>query len=144
MMNPKTISKTEATFSSSVSIIDKSQLSSEYEDISESGYLRVDMAPEHSTILGTRYEQPYNILNIYKTESGFNVTLEPVENETPLTYSAIYWRKLNQNPKNNDWDFDADGQFFLVPNQIFSPGEIEMTSVEQNEDYPRHLACIYK
>ena len=143
-MNPKTISKTEATFSSFVSIIDKSQLSSEYEDISESGYLRVDMAPEHSTILGTRYEQPYNILNIYKTESGFNVTLEPVENETPLTYSAIYWRKLNQNPKNNDWDFDADGQFFLVPNQIFSPGEIEMTSVEQNEDYPRHLACIYK
>ena len=102
------------------------------------------MAPEHSTILGTRYEQPYNILNIYKTESGFNVTLEPVENETPLTYSAIYWRKINQNPKSNDWDFDADGQFFLVPNQIFSPGEIEMTSVEQNEDYPRHLACIYK
>ena len=144
MMNPKTISKTEATFSSYVSIIDKSQLSSQYEDISESGYLRVDMAPEHSTILGTRYEQPYNILNIYKTESGFNVTLEPVENETPLTYSAIYWRKIGQNPKNYDFDYDLDGQFFLIPNQIFSPGAIEMTSVEQTEDYPRHLACIYK
>ena len=139
----KPISKTAATFSSVVQTIDKSQLSSIYDNISDSGYYRVDMAPEHSTILGTRYDQPYNILNIYKTENGFNVSLEPFE-ETPLTYSAIYWRKLNQNPKNNDWDFDADGQFFLVPNQIFSPGEIEMTSVEQNEDYPRHLACIYK
>ena len=101
----KPISKTAATFSSVVQTIDKSQLSSIYDNISDSGYYRVDMAPEHSTILGTRYEQPYNILNIYKTENGFNVSLEPFE-ETPLTYSAIYWRKINQNPKNNDFDYD--------------------------------------
>ena len=138
----KPISKTAATFSSVVQTIDKSQLSSIYDNISDSGYYRVDMAPEHSTILGTRYDQPYNILNIYKTENGFNVSLEPFE-ETPLTYSAIYWRKIGQNPKNYDFDYDLDGQFFLIPNQIFSPGAIEMTSVEQTEDYPRHLVCKY-
>ena len=139
----KPISKTAATFSSVVQTIDKSQLSSIYDNISDSGYYRVDMAPEHSTILGTRYDQPYNILNIYKTENGFNVSLEPFE-ETPLTYSAIYWRKIGQNPINSDFDKEKDGQFFLVPNQIFSPGEITMTSVEQTEDYPRHLVCAYK
>ena len=139
----KPISKTAATFSSVVQTIDKSQLSSIYDNISDSGYYRVDIAPEHSTILGTRYDQPYNILNIYKTENGFNVSLEPFE-ETPLTYSAIYWRKIGQNPKNYDFDYDLDGQFFLIPNQIFSPGDIEMTSVEQNLDYPRNLACIFK
>ena len=122
----KPISKTAATFSSVVQTIDKSQLSSIYDNISDSGYYRVDMAPEHSTILGTRYDQPYNILNIYKTENGFNVSLEPFE-ETPLTYSAIYWRKIGQNPKNYDFDYDLDGQFFLIPNQIFSPGAIAVS-----------------
>ena len=140
----KPISKTAATFSSIVQTIDKSQISSLYDMISSTGYYRVDLAPEHSTILGTRYDdQPYNILNIYKTEDGFNVSLEPFENEMPLTYSALYWRKIGQNPKNHDFDYDEDGQFFLVPNQIFSPGAIEMTSVEQTEEYPRHLVCKY-
>ena len=137
----KPISKTAATFSSVVQTIDKSQLSSIYDNISDSGYYRVDMAPEHSTILGTRYDQPYNILNIYKTENGFNVSLEPFE-ETPLTYSAIYWRKIGQNPKNYDFDYDLDGQFFDTESNIL-PGHRD-DSVEQTEDYPRHLACIYK
>ena len=140
----KPISKTAATFNSRVEKIDKRKLSGIYYNIGDTGYYRVDMAPEHSTILGTRYDdQPYNILNIYKTEDGFNVSLEPFE-ETPITYSAIYWRKIGQNPKNYDFDYDLDGQFFLIPNQIFSPGAIEMTSVEQTEDYPIHLVCVYK
>jgi len=140
----KPISKTAATFSSRVEKIDKRKLSGIYYNIGDTGYYRVDMAPEHSTILGTRYDdQPYNILNIYKTEDGFNVSLEPFE-ETPITYSAIYWRKIGQNPMNSDFDKEKDGQFFLVPNQIFSPGDITMTSVEQTEDYPRHLVCAYK
>lgn len=140
----KPISKTAATFSSVVQTIDKSQLSSIYDTIHDTGYYRVDLAPEHSTILGTRYhDQPYNILNIYTTEDGFNVSLEPFENTMPITYSALYWRKIGQNPKNFDFDYDEDGQFFIIPNQIFSPGAIEMTSIEQTEEYPRHLVCKY-
>ena len=86
----KPISKTAVTFNSIVQAVDKSQLSSIYDNIHDTGYYRVDLAPEHSTILGTRYDQPYNILNIYTTEDGFNVSLEPFENEMPLTYSALY------------------------------------------------------
>ena len=51
----KPISKTAATFSSVVQTIDKSQLSYGYGHINDTGYYRVDLAPEHSTILGTRY-----------------------------------------------------------------------------------------
>ena len=73
----KPISKTAATFSSVVQTIDKSQLSSIYDNISDSGYYRVDMAPEHSTILG-HDTVTYNISTSIK-QNGFNVSLEPFE-----------------------------------------------------------------
>lgn len=148
----KAIFKTAVTSNTTVSELNKTSLSKIYEELVEQPYLRMDLSPERSTILGTRYlyEQPYKQISIYDRSisrlpcSIFQIFLEPLPYE-PLCTSDVYWRKINQNPKNDDWDIDADGQFVLLPKSHFKVGNITIESVDESTDnmIPRHLVCTY-
>lgn len=141
----KPISKTAVTSNSIVSELDKSSLSEIYERLVDKPFFRLDLSPEHSTILGTRFplHQPYQTLKVYKFKEGFRISFIPFETYEPDYKSDIYWRKINQNPKNYDWSEEDDGQFILLPKEKFSPGAVEISVIEQTEDVPRHLVCKY-
>ena len=146
----KPISKTAVTSNTSVSELDNSSLSEVYSQVDFSPYYRMNLSPEHATILGTRYldNQPQEIVSIYRTgisrapHQQFKIFFEELPYESCQT-SNLYWYKIGQNPKNSDFDEHIDGQFILLKKSIFMPGEVSVESIEQTEDIPRHLVCTY-
>jgi hypothetical protein len=133
------IIKTAVTSKITVSELSKDNLSPIYEGILDKSCHRVDLTPELSTILGTRYleEQPYNKIKVYK---DFRISLEPLDEEL-LFESDIYWRKINQNPKSTEFNHDEDAQWFMIPKDLIAEGEYDATVVLDNDDVPRHLVC---
>jgi len=113
---------------------------------------RVELSPELSTILGTRYleNQPYRFISVYKSEhlSDFILSLEPMSDY--MDYELVgqcemRWRKINQNPKSTDFNHDEDAQWFTIGEDILAWGSYNATVVLDSDEYPRHLVCkLYK
>ena len=141
----KPISKTAVTSNTSVSELDNASLSEVYDDVDFSPYYRMNLSPEHSTILGTRYldNQPQQIVSIYKACQQFKIFFETTLPYKSTQTSNLYWYKIGQNPKSSDFDEHIDGQFILLKKEFFTPGELSVESIEQTEDIPRHLVCTY-
>lgn len=147
----KPISKTAVTSNTSVSELDNASLSEVYDDVDFSPYYRMNLSPEHSTILGTRYldNQPQQIVSIYRTgisrapHQQFKIFFETTLPYKSTQTSNLYWYKIGQNPKSSDFDEHIDGQFILLSKEFFTPGELSVESIEQTEDIPRHLVCTY-
>ncbi len=141
----KPISKTAVTSNTSVSELDNASLSEVYDDVDFSPYYRMNLSPEHSTILGTRYldNQPQQIVSIYKACQQFKIFFETTLPYKSTQTSNLYWYKIGQNPKSSDFDEHIDGQFILLKKEFFTPGELSVASIEQTEDIPRHLVCTY-
>ena len=141
----KPISKTAVTSNTSVSELDNASLSEVYDEVDFSPYYRMNLSPEHSTILGTRYldNQPQQIVSIYKACQQFKIFFETTLPYKSTQTSNLYWYKIGQNPKNSDFDEHIDGQFILLKKSIFMPGEVSVESIEQTDDIPRHLVCTY-
>ena len=138
------IIKTAVTSNITVSRISKDNLSPIYEDILDDSWYRVDLSPELSTILGTRYleNNPYKTIKVYKLKEGFSfmLSLEPMI-APQLFESELYWRKINQNPRATEFDIDEDGQWFMIPGNLIEEGEYEAHVVLDKDDVPRHLVC---
>ncbi len=157
MMAIPIISKTAVTSKVTISELYKDNLSPIYGWILDKDYHRVDLSPELSTILGTRYleDQPHKTIKIYTAgisngmglrvrPYGFILSLAPMqlELEEMKSYSSdVYWRKIGQNPKSTEFNHDEDAQWFMVPEDDFELGEYEATVVLDNGDVPRHLVC---
>ena len=109
---------------------------------------RVDLSPELSTILGTRYleNQPYKLISVYKSEylDDFILSLEPMLDYADFELvgqSELSWRKINQNPKSTDFNHDEDAQWFTVKEDTLAWGSYNATVVLDSDEYPRHLVC---
>ena len=158
MMMIPIISKTAVTSKITVSKLSEnnSDISPIYESRNWDEGLRVDLSPDLSTILGTRYleNQPYNKILVYDypltwqqvqywTEEpieGFRVSLEPLQEEHKFE-SDVYWRKIGQNPKAKKFNHDEDAQWFIAPIDELKEGEYKATVVLDNGNIPRHLVC---
>jgi len=135
-----------------IPIITKTAVTSKVTVYTHGDSTRVDLSPELSTILGTRYleNQPYRFISIYKSEylEDFILSLEPMLDYMDyelVGQSKMRWRKINQNPKSQDFNIDEDAQWFTVKKDMLAWGDYNATVVLDSDEYPRHLVCkLYK
>lgn len=131
-----------------IPIISKTAVTSKVDVYLHDNQTRVDLSPELSTILGTRYleNQPYTSISVYKSEylDDFILSLEPMLDYVDFELvgqSEMSWRKINQNPKSTDFNIDEDAQWFTVPKDKLAWGSYNATVVLDSDEYPRHLVC---
>jgi len=131
-----------------IPIITKTAVTSKVTVYTYGDSTRVDLSPELSTILGTRYleNQPYRFISIYKSEylEDFILSLEPMLDYMDyelVGQSKMQWRKINQNPKSTDFNIDEDAQWFTVEKDMLAWGDYNATVVLDSDEYPRHLVC---
>jgi|TARA_B110000879_G_C10969587_1_gene430877 hypothetical protein len=139
----QSIDRTAVTFKLTPVRITKENLSKGLEWLADDkSILRVDLPPHVSTILGTRYldDNPFDIVSFYQEEEQILISLEPMKKNL-VHSSVVYWRKIGQNPKQNEINQDEDGQFLIVPDELFIEGEYNAEVLNDSKSLPRHLVC---